>query len=315
MKSTITTGGIDLAGRSRHWHDTIAEAYFPLDLTFRRPEAFDGTITNWNLGQASLSRLTSDALLYQRLPRHFREPGPEEFLVTVPVRSQVRFSQCGKEIRADPGAYFIERSHEPYDFSHDDPADLWVMKLSAEMLGSRLRAPDRFCTLEFDAANGASGFFVDMLQLVPARYDSMDDETRATVGRQLADLLVLALQGDDRVLQSAVSSVRAGHLARIEVFVRRHLRDPGLGPDMVAAGCGISVRYLHEILRDTNTTLGAWMRDMRLLAAHEDLASPAERRSIGEIAWAHGFADQSQFSRAFRARFGMTPRETRDRRH
>ena len=313
MKTTITTEGVDLAGRSRHWHDTIARAYFPLDLTFRRPEAFDGVITSWQLGQVSLSRLTSDSLLYRRLPRHFREPGPEEFLITIPARSEVRFSQGGKEIRANPGAFFIERSHEPYDFSHDDPADLWVMKISGDMLGGRIRAPDRFCSLEFDATNGASGFFTDMVHLIPARYDTMSEETRSTVGRQLADLLVLALQADDRVMNSGVSSVRAGHLLRVEGFVRRHLDDPDLGPETVAAGCGISVRYLHEVLRDTNTTLGAWIRDMRLTAAQEDLANPGDRRSIGEIAWARGFPDQAQFSRAFRARFGMTPKEARGR--
>lgn len=311
MKATITTRGVDVATRSRHWHEAIGRTYFPLDLTFRRPEAFDGELTNWKLGTVSLSRLTSDALLYRRLPRHLSVQGPEEFLVTVPAKSEVRFSQCGKEVRANPGAFFLERSHEPYDFSHADAADLWVMKVSLKMLGGRVRAPDRFCSLEFDATNGANGLFVDMLHLVPHRYDAMTDETRTTVGRQLVDLLALALQSDERVLTSGASSVRAAHLARIEAFVRVHIGDPELGPDDVAAGCGISVRYLHELLRDTNQTLGQWIRDQRLQAVQEDLANPADPRSIGEVAYARGFADQAQFSRAFRARFGQTAKEMR----
>ena len=125
--------------------------------------------------------------LYRRLPKHFREPGPEEFLVTLPAKSELRFAQGGKEVRANPGAFFIERSHEPYEFSHAEPADLWVMKLSKEMLGGRIRAPDRFCSLQFDATNGANGLFVDMVHLIPARYDSMTEETRLIVGRQLVD--------------------------------------------------------------------------------------------------------------------------------
>ncbi|MEZ5912495.1 MAG: helix-turn-helix domain-containing protein [Paracoccaceae bacterium] len=311
MKTTITTRGVDQAARSRHWHEAIGRTYFPLDLSFRRPEAFDGELTSWQLGTVSLSRLTSDALLYRRLPRHLTAQGPEEFLVTVPAKSEVRFSQCGKEVRANPGAFILERSDEPYEFSHAEAADLWVMKVTADMLGGRVRAPDRFCSLEFDATNGANGLFVDMLHLVPGRYDAMSEETRATVGRQLVDLLALALQSDDRVLTSGASSVRAAHLARIEAFVHRHIDDPDLGPEGVATGCGISVRYLHELLRDTNTTLGQWIRDQRLQAAQEDLANPADARSIGEIAYAHGFADQAQFSRAFRARFGLTPKEMR----
>lgn len=311
MKTTITTKGVDVAGRSRHWHEAIGQAYFPLDLSFRRPEAFDGELTMWQLGNVSLSRLTSDALMYRRLPKHFQTTGPEEFLVTLPAKSEVRFSQGGKEVRANPGAFFIERSYEPYEFSHAEAADLWVMKLSCEMLGGRVRAPDRFCSLEFDATNGANGLFVDMVHLIPQRYAAMTEETRAIVGRQLVDLLALALQSDERVLQSGASTVRAGHLARIEAFVRRNIDDPDLGPDEVASGCRISVRYLHELLRDTNQTLGQWIRDQRLAAAQEDLANAADTRNIGEIAYARGFADQAQFSRAFRARYGVTPKEVR----
>jgi AraC-like DNA-binding protein len=311
MKTTITTSGVDQSARSRHWHDTIARTYFPLDLNFPRPETFNGQLSNWDLGGVSLSRLTSDALYYRRLPKHFSEPGPEEFLVTLPAKSELRFSQGGKEVRANPGAFFIERSHEPYEFSHAEFADLWVMKLPKDLLGGRIRAPDRFCSLQFDATNGANGLFVDMVHLIPQRYDAMTLEARAIVGRQLVDLLALAIQSDARVLTSGSSSVRAAHLARIEAFVRRHIDNPELGPDHVAAGCGISVRYLHELLRDTNTTLGQWIRDTRLQAAHEDLSNPADRRAIGEIAYTRGFPDQAQFSRAFRARYGMTPKEAR----
>ncbi len=311
MKTTITTRGIDLAARSRYWHETIGRTYFPLDLSFSNPEAFDGELTSWQLGTVSLSRLTSDALMYRRLPRHLTAQGPEEFLVTIPAKSEVRFSQCGKEVRANPGSFFIERSHEPYEFSHAEAADLWVMKVSSEMLGGRLRTPDRFCSLEFDATNGANGLFVDMLHLIPWRHDAMTEETRATVGHQLVDLLALALQSDERILTSGLSSVRAAHLTRIEAFVRRKIDDPDLGPDQVAAGCGISVRYLHELLRDTNQTLGQWIRDQRLQAAHEDLESAADTRTIAEIAYARGFSDQAQFSRAFRANFGLTPRDVR----
>src|SRR5690606_308764 len=109
----------------------------------------------------------------------------------------------------------------------------------------------------FDAANGAGGFFADMLHLIPDRFDEMNGETRRLIGRQLVDLLVLALEADARTLTSGSSTMRAAHLTRIESFVRRNLRDPGLDPDMIARHCGISIRYLHELFRDTNQTVGA----------------------------------------------------------
>src|SRR3569623_578100 len=125
MKTRITTSDVAAHARSRHWHEAIAGAYFPLELTFRAPDRFNGDLTIWRLGDISLSRLTSDALLYRRRQRHCVDERGEQFLITVPARSDVFFSQCGKDVRCSPGAFLLERSNEPYEFSHEDPADLW----------------------------------------------------------------------------------------------------------------------------------------------------------------------------------------------
>ena len=312
MKTRISTNTVALHERSRHWHETIAKAYFPLDLTFREPDRFSGEITDWHLGGVSLSRLTSEALRYRRLPHHFRAERDEHFLVTVPARTEIFFSQCGKDVHCAPGSFILERSHEPYEFSHDEAADLWVMKVEAKALSGRIRGPDRFCSLQFDAANGAGGFFADMLHLIPDRFDEMSAEMRAMVGQQLIDLLVLALKADDRTLTSGSSTMRGAHLTRIESFVRKNLRNPALDPDMIARNCGISIRYLHELFRDTNQTLGAWIRDQRLDACRAALGDRSVTQSVGEIAYHWGFGDQAQFSRVFKAHFGMSPKEYRD---
>lgn len=312
MKSTITTATTAVHERSRHWHEAIARTYFPLDLTFRSPESFSGELTCWTLGDVSLSRLTSQALQYRRLPHHFRAERDEHFLVTVPARSEVFFSQCGKDVRCQPGGFILERSHEPYEFSHAEAADLWVLKVEAKAVGGRIRQPDRFCSLQFNAAEGAGGLFADMLHLIPNRFEAMTAEVRAAVGQQLIDLLVLALKADERTLTTGNSTVRQAHLTRIEAFIRRNLGDSELDPDTIARGCGISTRYLHELFRDTNQTLGSWIRDQRLEACREALRDPMNRQTVAEIAYRFGFSDQAQFSRAFKASFGLPPKDYRD---
>jgi AraC-like DNA-binding protein len=311
MASTLSTSGIAPQDRSQFWHEAIASTYFPLDLKFRDAATFSGALANWQLGGVSLSRLTSDALQYKRLPHHFRAEKDEHFLVTVPARSEVFFSQGGKDVRCQPGGFILERSHEPYEFSHDDPSDLWVMKVEAKALGLRLRAPDRFCSLQFNAAEGAGGLFADMLHLIPGRFEAMNVEVRETVGKQLIDLLVLALKADERTLTTGASTVREAHLTRIESFVRRNLGDGGLDPEAIARACGISTRYLHELFRDTNQTVGSWIRDQRLAAAREALTDRSNKQGLAEIAYAHGFGDQAQFSRSFRSAYGMAPKDFR----
>ncbi len=312
MKTLITTAQTAPKDRSKHWHGAIAATYFPLDLAFRDPDHFSGEVTSWDLGNnVSLSRLTSEALRYQRLPHHFRAERDEHFLVTVPARSEVFFSQCGTDVRCNPGGFILERSHEPYEFSHADAADLWVMKVEAKALQGRIRQPDRFCSLQFNAAEGAGGLFADMLHLIPHRFDAMTPETCSTVGLQLVDLLVLALRADERTLTSGRSSVRVAHLTRIETFVRRNLTSSDLSPESIARGCGMSTRYLHELFRDTNQTVGSWVRDQRLEACREALADGTNTGTVAEISYRWGFCDQAQFSRSFKAHFGISPKDYR----
>jgi AraC-like DNA-binding protein len=128
----------------------------------------------------------------------------------------------------------------------------------------------------------------------------------------LIDLLVLALKADERTLTTGNSTVREAHLTRIEAFVRKRMGDSALDPETIARGCGISTRYLHELFRDTNQTLGSWIRDQRLEACRESLRDFSNRQTVAEIAYRFGFGDQAQFSRAFKAQFGLPPKEYRD---
>jgi len=312
MVTHISTSACAPRDRSRYWHETIAKTYFPLDLTFGDADLFAGELSLWQLGDVSLSRHTSGPLKYRRLLNHLKAEQEEHFLVTVPVRSEVFFSQCGKDVRCRPGGLILERSHEPYVFSHDEPADLWVMKVSAAALGGRIRKPDRFCSMQFDATSGSGGLFHAMLGILPGRIDDMSSDLRAMVGRQLVDLLVLTLNVDERTLTGGSSSVRGAHLLRIETFIRLRLGDPDLDPETIANACGISTRYLHELFRDTNQTLGSWIRDQRLEACKEALADPLRKQTVAEIGYQWGFGDQAQFSRAFKSRFGAPPREYRE---
>ena len=312
MESRITTAGLDRASRSRHWHEAIASTYFPLDLNFRQEATFEGELLSWQLGDLSLSRLCAQPTSYRRLPKHLVNESEEEFLITVPTHSEVYFSQSGKDVRCNPGGFIFERSNEPYEFSHSDPASLWVLKVSEKALSDRIRAPGRFCSLEFDARNGAGGLFTDMLQHIPNRINDMTDAARATVGEHLIELLSLSVESDERTLIGGSSAARSAHLVRIEHYLRTHLDDPLLSPERVADACGISTRYLHELFRDTNQTLGQWIRDQRLLACKNDLKDPANCQTIATIAYSHGFTDQAQFSRAFKNHFEQTPKDFRN---
>jgi AraC-like DNA-binding protein len=116
------------------------------------------------------------------------------------------------------------------------------------------------------------------------------------------------LQAHD--LRGAVRAPREHLRERILLEIERRLADPDLCPTLVAEYVGVSRRYLHELFCDQGYTVGRWILERRLECSWSDILAPGEGPlRIGEIAMSNGFRDPSYFSRAFKRRFGMTPRE------
>jgi AraC-like DNA-binding protein len=311
MQVTYATNGIPLQNRRQYWQEIVSKTYFSLDLRFPSGSGFNASLGAWSMGPVSVSRNIANGLLYKRNQRHLRKEREESFLITVPEFAEIRFEQDGKDVRCRPGAFLIERSHLPYEFSHHDPAALWVLKIPSAILRSRISRPERLATLQFDATRSVGALFVDTLRLAGERIGEMDDAARTLMGKHLIELLAMAIESDDRVLTGQSSSVRNGHLYRCEHFIRSRLDDMRLTPQVIADGCGISLRYLHQIFEGEGLTVCAYIRNQRLAMCDTLLRDPNCRKSISEIAYYWGFADQAQFSRNYRGRFGLTPSEAR----
>lgn len=102
-------------------------------------------------------------------------------------------------------------------------------------------------------------------------------------------------------------------LERIDGFVRRHLHDPDLSIDMIAANLRCTKRYLHKVFSARDETLSPYIRRLRLERCAADLTNPElAGRSITELSYRWGFSDSAYFSRKFKSRYGMPPRVYRD---
>ena len=311
MRASYSTDHAAAPMRRDVWQEIVSKTYFSLDVRFGAGNDFEGSLDAWSLGPVAVSRNVCDGLLYRRHERHLVSEREESYLITVPELTEIRFEQDGKDVRCSPGAFVIERSHLPYEFSHRDRSALWVMKIPSAVLRARIARPERLATMQFDATRSVGAMFVDMLRLSSLRIDEMDEPARALIGKQLVDLLAMAIEADERVLVGRSSSVRAAHLHRCEHFIRARLGDVRLSPQIVADGCGISLRYLHQLFEAEGTTVCAYIRNQRLLTCDAMLRDPYCRKSISEIAYEWGFSDQAQFSRSYRARFDRTPSDTR----
>lgn len=307
--TAYSTAGIGLADRAAEWNRAIADTYFPLQLTFRDPASFEGRLEKRSMGAVSLSRLATGPLQYERQAHHISHTDREEYLLTVPRRGPVDFRQLGRDVRCDPGGFILERGDEPYRFSYSETNELCVLKIPKSALSERLRSPDRFCARVIDARSGLPRLLTGMMAQLQS-LDAAEGQAAAILGRQVVEVLAIALDERTDRDEGAVSSVRAAHLRRAERVIRQNLSNPALSPDFVAERCGISKRYLHELFSDTDKTVARFTREERLIAARDAIAS-SRTLSLAEIAYRFGFSDQAQFSRLFKAQFGTTPSDWR----
>lgn len=112
------------------------------------------------------------------------------------------------------------------------------------------------------------------------------------------------------------SSLHREHLAdsletRVLEYIRVHLADQNLSARRIAAAHHISVRHLYRLMGRSGIVLGDWIRERRLERCRDELADPASRMTVTEVAHTWGFTDPSQFGRAFKRVYSMTPREWR----
>lgn len=106
------------------------------------------------------------------------------------------------------------------------------------------------------------------------------------------------------------SAPRPRHLRAAEAYIEAHLDRP-LTIEDVAAAAGISPRGLQLAFRQhRDTTPLAFWRDARLARAHDDLRRGAPGTTVTGVALKWGFAHLGRFSETYRARYGLSPRDT-----
>jgi AraC family transcriptional regulator, positive regulator of tynA and feaB len=192
---------------------------------------------------------------------------------------------------------------------------LWI-KVPRHRLEGRLHSLAEIMAQRIDGHTGIGHFASNMLLAALAEAPKLRVEEANRIANHLLDLIGLALVGPGRrVATEAPSNYRLSALRRVQTFIDERLDDETLSVREIARAHHVSVRYLNKLFEREGTSIARWTKMRRLERCRMDLESnSAAGRTIGEIAYSHGFRNISHFNRAFKARFGCSPRSLRDAR-
>ena len=116
------------------------------------------------------------------------------------------------------------------------------------------------------------------------------------------------------VTSEQLSAVHATVRHRATRYIAQRLLDPGLTVQDIAAASCVSRTTLFRAFAPGG--LRRHMLNMRLDSARTVLSGRDPRRqTVAEVAYRHGFASASHFTRLYRERFGHAPGEMAARRH
>jgi AraC-like DNA-binding protein len=138
------------------------------------------------------------------------------------------------------------------------------------------------------------------------------DLTEAAAAVDAAALMIAGAWSSVRESRAEVTAaVRATARRTICDYIDQHLTDETLSPELLVRLFRMSRATLYRLFEDEGG-VAAYILGRRLDRCHAILgSSTGNERSIGELAFNHGFASEAHFSRAFRRRFGIAPRDAR----
>jgi AraC family transcriptional activator of tynA and feaB len=111
-------------------------------------------------------------------------------------------------------------------------------------------------------------------------------------------------------LHCAGSSRAKSKVDRARQAIEGQLANPDLSPEDIGRAIGLSRRSLYRLFHQLGQTPMGYVHQLRLEeAARRFRDKRTEDRSVTSVSYAVGFADPTHFSRLFRARYGMSPRE------
>lgn len=274
-------------------------------------DGFNGDLTCSQYGDLRFSTFTVSPHEVVRLRLHVGRSDEAHYLVSRQRSGVTRMSQNDEVCELQPGDVGLVDGTRTFRLQYLQPVDRVVAVIPHSQLHCRAPWLDRRPLNRMPASSPLSELLRFYLERL-AGPECASPWEAAALTDNVCNIVALmtATTAHERfsVRQFAVLPT----LDQMLIMLRRHLADPDLSPGMVAARLGVSLRTLHNRFQDADTTFGKWILENRLLACQRALEDPRHASfTISQIAYGWGFNDLSNFSKAFKARFGVPPTEYR----
>jgi AraC-like DNA-binding protein len=305
----------ELGAEARYnlWRDVYSATYVELDYSRLEDRPFTADFEFLPFGPVGVGQFSSTVSRIQRTRANIAIK-PRDHICVALVRRPLGLTQLGRELLIPPGGMTLTNEGEPMLASCPQGGKWLLLDIPRDLLRAHIPDVEDLVATQIAESPASRHLRNYVTHLLETDVEN-DPALVASIGEQLVDLVSLALgaRGDEAEAEVAGKrGLRAARLREVLREIERRFMDPGVSAISVGRACGLSARYVNDLLHEIGTTLTERVLERRLQAACVMLADPRhDGMRIGVIADACGFNDISYFNRCFRRRFGASPTQFR----
>lgn len=307
----FSTQELPVSDRYALWRDSISTLFDVKADPRAVSDNFSATIDSVLLNdQVMFARCQTKGQHFERSPLKTATDGLDYYLVQTHLSGCQGVRRGSKERTAEVGDLMVM---DLADVHYTDASDFTNLTLIIPryLLAPMLSSPDsqegRVLKADCPLAMMAVQHMIVLEKISP----QMTKSEAAHCIQPTLTLLASALNGTPERVEGGASSVARATLIRAQTEIEARLGQGDLAVTDVCAVVGLSRASLYRLFQPFGG-LKAYIQERRLRRCAQDLINPScADRKIYDIAYSWGFNSESHFSRAFKARFGVTPREAR----
>lgn len=301
--SPLSTEAAPAHERVGYWGDLVQRSFGRLRSQTFGDARFRGEIRGFQLGPLRLCRLEASPHRVERTSGAGRFSDPGDLKMVVQRRGCSVFEQDGRRAWLAPGAWSVYDTTRSYSVSNPNDVLQYVLLLPRARI---LAAHPPLGELLVRPLSGTRGMGRVLCESIERALATGAEELGETILRQVRQALL------EQAGALPVASPRAQLRERACALIWQRVRDPSLDVDSMATELGCSKRALHKAFEDDAASPHRFLWRSRLDIARRQLEDPRQAaRSITSILLDSGFSSAAHFSRAFRQRYGASPRDWR----
>jgi AraC family transcriptional activator of tynA and feaB len=306
-----TTADIPVREKFAYWHDVVCRNL--VDLEYRLVgDRFDAAFHAMPVAGLHLCRIQASPHRVERSNTRISRSTNATFVFNFVLSGSLLAEQDGRVAQLHAGDGALCDADRPYKLHSNEAFDLACIRVPRQVIASRIGHPQRLSAFNFSERSELAPMVFAYLSRLVERAPELGDNAGLKVAQNFMELLISMVAEFVESNQPSLTEYRGLALMRVKATIERALANASATPATIAAELNLSQRYINQLLEEEGTSLSRYLWSRRLERCAEQLRSSALRgRSVSQIAMENGFNDLSHFSKAFRNRFGASPRDFR----